>query len=625
MGKVDNNKHIVNSSDGKSGRSGLNVMLRLIGLVKPLAGYMAVAILMGLAGHLCASFITIFGGYAILDVSGYDTGLTLGVIFVCVIVFALVRAGFRYAEQSCNHFIAFKLLAIIRDKVFRALRKLCPARLEGRDRGDLISIITSDIELLEVFYAHTISPIAIAVLYTIIMCCYIGSFHWSLALIALIAYICVGVAIPLIASKASGDDGLRYRTKSGELSSFVLESLRGASETIQYGNGAKRLELMNGRTDDLSEDARRMKNVSGVNTAVTNVCILVFDIIMLLAGVKLYYAGIIGFDGVLLTTIALFSSFGPAVALAALGSTLQSTFAAGNRVLDILDEEPVIEELTGNKEIEFEGINAEDVTFAYGEETILDNFSIDIKKGEITGIIGKSGSGKSTLAKLLNAINLPDEGTVLINGMDTRDEQNLYDIRRTVGMVFQNPDNQIVATVVEEDVAFALENIGVEPKEIRRRVDEALKTVGMYEYREHAPHKLSGGQKQRVAIAGVLAMKPDCIVLDEPTAMLDPIGRREIMMTIKELNEMGVTIVLITHYMDEAAQAKRVVVIDNGRIVMDDKPKKVFSQVETLCALGLDVPQVTELTHELIKEGVNLPPDIIDENECYEALLKLLS
>ena len=189
MGKVDNNKHIVNSSDGKSGRSGLNVMLRLIGLVKPLAGYMAVAILMGLAGHLCASFITIFGGYAILDVSGYDTGLTLGVIFVCVIVFALVRAGFRYAEQSCNHFIAFKLLAIIRDKVFRALRKLCPARLEGRDRGNLISIITSDIELLEVFYAHTISPIAIAVLYTIIMCCYIGSFHWSLALIALIAYI----------------------------------------------------------------------------------------------------------------------------------------------------------------------------------------------------------------------------------------------------------------------------------------------------------------------------------------------------------------------------------------------------------------------------------------------------
>ncbi len=259
------------------------------------------------------------------------------------------------------------------------------------------------------------------------------------------------------------------------------------------------------------------------------------------------------------------------------------------------------------------------------KNTVIKDVSLKIDRGEFVAVLGHNGSGKSTLAKLLNAINLPDEGNVLINGMDTRDEQNLYNIRRTVGMVFQNPDNQIVATVVEEDVAFALENIGVEPKEIRRRVDEALKTVGMYEYREHAPHKLSGGQKQRVAIAGVLAMKPDCIVLDEPTAMLDPIGRREIMATIKELNEMGVTIVLITHYMDEAAQAKRVVVIDNGRIVMDDNPKKVFSQVETLCSLGLDVPQVTELTHELIKEGVFLPPDIIDENECYEALLKLLS
>lgn len=259
------------------------------------------------------------------------------------------------------------------------------------------------------------------------------------------------------------------------------------------------------------------------------------------------------------------------------------------------------------------------------KNTVIKDVSIKIDRGEFVAVLGHNGSGKSTLAKLLNAINLPDEGTVLINGMDTRDEKNLYDIRRTVGMVFQNPDNQIVATVVEEDVAFALENIGVEPKEIRRRVDEALKTVGMYEYREHAPHKLSGGQKQRVAIAGVLAMKPDCIVLDEPTAMLDPIGRREIMSTIKELNAMGVTIVLITHYMDEAAQAKRVVVIDSGRIVMDDKPKMVFSQVEALCSLGLDVPQVTELTYELIKEGVNLPPDIIDENECYEALLKLLS
>ena len=277
-------------------------------------------------------------------------------------------------------------------------------------------------------------------------------------------------------------------------------------------------------------------------------------------------------------------------------------------------------------------IEVENVSFSYysdedGESKqnkVLKNVSLSIKKGEFTAILGHNGSGKSTLAKLLNAINLPDEGKVYIDGMDTADESRLFDIRKTVGMVFQNPDNQIIAAVVEEDVAFALENIGVEPSEIRRRVDEALKAVGMYEYREHAPHKLSGGQKQRVAIAGVLAMKPECIVLDEPTAMLDPIGRREIMKTIKELNSLGVTIVLITHYMDEVAQAKRVVVIDNGEIVLDDTPKGVFSQAKKIKDMGLDVPQVTELTHALYDCGVGLDLDIITEDECYNALFELL-
>ncbi len=278
-------------------------------------------------------------------------------------------------------------------------------------------------------------------------------------------------------------------------------------------------------------------------------------------------------------------------------------------------------------------IDIDNVTFTYTTEDdngnvekneVLHGLSLSIDKGEFVAVLGHNGSGKSTLAKLLNAINLPDSGKVMVAGMDTADEDKLFDIRSNVGMVFQNPDNQIVATIVEEDVAFALENVGVEPSEIRRRVDEALKTVGMYDYREHSPSKLSGGQKQRVAIAGVLAMKPDCIVLDEPTAMLDPIGRREIMSTITDLNKTGVTIVLITHYMDEAARAKRVVVMDNGNIIMDDCPKKVFSQVEKLKSLGLDVPQVTELTHELIKCGVNLPEDIIYEDECYDALYELL-
>lgn len=278
-------------------------------------------------------------------------------------------------------------------------------------------------------------------------------------------------------------------------------------------------------------------------------------------------------------------------------------------------------------------LNAQNVRFSYVDETseppvineVLKDVTLKVNKGEFLAVLGHNGSGKSTLAKCFNAINLPDEGTVTVDGMNTSEEKNLLDIRRTAGMVFQNPDNQIVATIVEEDCAFALENLGVAPDEIRKRVDEALKTVGMYEYRMHAPHKLSGGQKQRVAIAGVLAMQPDCILLDEPTAMLDPRGRKEVMDTIRRLNrENNVTIVLITHYMEEAALADRIVVIDNGEIKLEGSPKQIFSQVETMRGLGLDVPQVTELAWRLRSHGIDIPADIITEEECAEALMQLL-
>lgn len=260
------------------------------------------------------------------------------------------------------------------------------------------------------------------------------------------------------------------------------------------------------------------------------------------------------------------------------------------------------------------------------DEFVLKDINISFKQGEMTAVLGHNGCGKSTFAKHLNAILLPSGGTVYIDGIDTKDENRIYDIRQRVGMVFQNPDNQIVATIVEEDVAFALENPGVEPNEIRRRVDEALKAVGMYEYRMHAPHQLSGGQKQRVAIAGIIAMRPRCIVLDEPTAMLDPKGRSEVMKTVKELNsKYGITIILITHYMEEAAQCERIIVMDKGKVLMDDSPKQVFSRVEELKAVGLDVPQVTELIYELNKYGLKLDTHIINENECCDALLTLLS
>lgn len=275
------------------------------------------------------------------------------------------------------------------------------------------------------------------------------------------------------------------------------------------------------------------------------------------------------------------------------------------------------------KDLEFEYKNYDD----NGNETVgnkvLKGINLSIPKGQFVAVLGHNGCGKSTLAKHFNGILTGSSGKVSINGIDTSDDDRIFDIRQNVGMVFQNPDNQLVATLVEEDVAFALENLGVPQDEIRRRVDEALKTVSMYDYREHSPHQLSGGQKQRIAIAGILAMRPDCIVLDEPTAMLDPKGRREVMNTIKLLNSQGVTIVLITHYMDEAAQAQRVIVMDDGRIVMDDEPKKIFSQVDKLKACALDVPQVTELMYELRKSGLDVSQEVLTEDEALAELLKL--
>lgn len=275
-------------------------------------------------------------------------------------------------------------------------------------------------------------------------------------------------------------------------------------------------------------------------------------------------------------------------------------------------------------------IKFDNVSFAYeledeGIVNAVNDFSLEVPEGQFLAVLGHNGCGKSTVAKLINGILVPNKGKVTVEGMDTSDEEKTVDIRKTVGMVFQNPDNQIVATIVEDDVAFGPENLGVEPSEIRKAVDSALKAVGMYEFRKREPHRLSGGQKQRVAIAGVIAMNTKCIVMDEPTAMLDPQGRKEVMDTVMKLNrEFGITVILITHYMDEAVKADRVIVMDGGRIAMDGTPKEVFRNVERMKKLGLDVPQATELAYRLRKKGFKLPEDILDEDECAEAVLKVL-
>lgn len=548
-------------------RSGFVVMTRLIGLVKPLMGYMILAIFMGLIGHLCASFITILGGFGVLHVLGFDISIGLGGLFVLAIVFAALRAALRYGEQSYNHFIAFKLLALIRDKVFQALRKLAPAKLDGKDKGNLISVITSDIELLEVFYAHTISPVAIAVLFSVIMCLFVGQYHVVLGLIALIAYVTLGVIVPLMTSHFSGDDGMKFRDKSGELSSFVLDSLRGLSETLQYGAGDKRLEDMNNRTEALLKDEERLKITAGRNVAFTNTLILIFDLIMLFTSAILYQQRSIGFEGVLISTIALMSSFGPVVALANLGATLQSTFAAGNRVLDILEETALVEEVSGHSEVVFSGAKAEHVTFAYGEETILEDFSVELPENKIIGIVGRSGSGKSTLLKLFmrfwevqhGEVKISDRNIGNINTTNLRDmesfvtqETHLFhdSIRNNIRIAkLDATDDEIISACKKASVHDFIMTL---PRGYNTSVGELGDT-------------LSGGERQRLGIARAFLHNAPFMLLDEPTSNLDSLNEAVILHSLGEESQ-GKTVVLVSHRESTMRIADNVYSVENGRI-----------------------------------------------------------
>ena len=543
-------------------RSGLNVMARLIGLVRPMLGFMLLAIAMGLLGNLCATFITVFGGYAILNVLHPEWSMSLGWVFAAVLLFALVRGFLRYAEQSCNHFIAFKLLALIRDKVFGALRRLCPAKLEGKDKGDLISVITSDIELLEVFYAHTISPICIAFLFCLMMVLFIGRIHTALGVLALSAYAVVGIVIPLVTSKRSGDDGIQFRSSAGKLSAFVLDSLRGLSETVQYGQGRKRLAEMDAQTDALSQTEAHMKRTAGKNTAAVNTTILLFDLAMLFLSAKLA-----GFEGCLIATLAMMSSFGPVVSLAALGATLQNTFAAGNRVLDILDESPVAPDVTGKANVEFHGAAAENVSFSYGGEQILEDLSLSIPEGKVIGITGRSGSGKSTLLKLFMRFWPVTEGKVTVSGKSV-DEINTENLRDMESFVTQQTHlfhdsirkNLCIAKLdaTEEEITAACKKASVHdfimglPKGYNTEVGELGDT-------------LSGGERQRLGLARAFLHNAPFLLLDEPTSNLDSLNEAVILKAL-QTECQDKTVILVSHRKSTMGIADTVYSVEHGRL-----------------------------------------------------------
>ncbi|MGL5540342.1 MAG: amino acid ABC transporter ATP-binding/permease protein [Erysipelotrichaceae bacterium] len=547
-------------------QNNMTIMAKLITLVKPMLGTMLLAISMGIIGHLSASFITIIGGYSILAILQETFANVLPTLFAMAVGLALLRALFRYGEQYCNHYIAFKILALIRNKVFVALRALSPAKLEGRDRGDLIYTITSDIELLEVFYAHTISPIAIAFLFSLLMVGFIGQFHFTLALIALFAYFSVGVIIPITTSRKNKNLGLTLRNQSGELSSYVLESIRGLDETLQYNTGQARLAGMNERTDALLAKEDQIKHISAHSIGMTNFTILGFDLLMLLAALVLYQQGHIGFEGVLLSTIAMMSSFGPVVALANLGSTLQHTLASGKRVLALLEEKPIVKEVVGATEVAFNGATLKQVVFGYDEKRILNGFSLDIAQNQIIGIKGPSGSGKSTLLKLLMRFWEAQHGHVMISerAIEHINTCNLRDMQS-----FVTQDTHLFHDSIRKNLLVAKWDATEE------EMMEACKKASIHEFIMALPHGydtsvgelgdfLSGGERQRIGLARAFLHDAPFMLLDEPTSNLDSLNEAIILRSLKEARK-DKTIVLVSHRDSSMRVADSIVNVEKGR------------------------------------------------------------
>lgn len=556
----------------KKRRSAISIMGSLIGLVKPLLHIMLAAIILGTAGYLCAIFLTILAGQVIVHGLIAGGAGSVKTIITVMLIIAVLRGILHYAEQYCNHFIAFKLLAIIRHKVFAALRKLCPAKLEGRDKGNLISIITTDIELLEVFYAHTISPIAIAALTSLVMVFLIGRYHWLAGILALAAYLVVGVVIPMWNGRRGSQIGMEFRTNFGELNSFVLDSLRGLDETIQYDQGEKRKEQMSERSRSLAGMQEKLSKMEGAQRSFTNLVILLASFGMLALTVWLYGKEEIGFEGILTCTIAMMGSFGPVVALSSLSNNLNQTLASGERVLSLLEETPMVEEIPEDMHIKivsenFSGAEAKNVTFAYENETILDDYSLKLEPGKITGIHGASGSGKSTLLKLLMRFWDVNEGSVSVDDEDVRKipTRHLRDMESYV-----TQETHLFHDSIANNIAVG------SPGASREAIIEAAKKASIHDFIMKLPKgydtevgelgdTLSGGEKQRIGIARAFLHDSPLILMDEPTSNLDSLNEGIILKSLREATEKK-TVVLVSHRKSTMNIVDTVFEMKDGRI-----------------------------------------------------------
>ena len=552
-------------------RPGIVIMGKLIGLIRPLVFFMVIAVMMGTAGYLCASFLTIAGAAGALMALGRPLSAifphTFRGIFLLLVCLGVLRGVLHYFEQECNHYIAFKLLAIIRHQVFAALRRLCPAKLEGKDRGNLISLITSDIELLEVFYAHTVSPIAIAFLTSLIMVCWIGSFHPLCGVLALAGYSTVGILLPLWNGKRGAAAGMAYRQQFGRMNSFILDSLRGLQEILQYGRQKERLEELKRESGTLAKENAQLKRHEGDSTAACGACISLFSSAMLFLSLWLNTRGGLNFSGMVLVTVSMMSSFGPVTALSNLSNNLNQTLACGERVLSILEETPQIEEIQGMEPVIFSGAGCQDVEFSYGEEKILNQVSLDIPKGCILGIHGRSGSGKSTLLKLFMRFWDVQAGSVQISGRDVRNI-NTSNLRQMESFVTQE-------TVIFHDSIEA--NIAVgKPGATREEVIRAAKKASIHDFIQTLPKgydtlveelgdSLSGGEKQRIGIARAFLHDGSFLLLDEPTSNLDSLNEGIILKALKEEKEER-TVLLVSHRQSTMNIADQVYEMDEIRV-----------------------------------------------------------
>ena len=543
-------------------RSGIKIMAELIGLIAPLIHIMILAIITGVLGFLCAIFITILGGYGIINF--IESNFNLKNIFILIFIIAILRGFFHYIEQLSNHYIAFKLLALIRDKIFIALRRLSPAKLEGRDKGNLIALITSDIELLEVFYAHTISPIAIGILTSIIMTIFIGSFNIILGIIAFLGYFTVGFFIPYFSSKYGKKDGMEYRDNFGKLNSYFLDSLWGIREILQFRFGEKRNKEIENKTDGLMNINKKLKNYEGIIGGLTNSVILIFTLAILIIGYLVVKGG--DFKNIIIPTIAMASSFGPVIALSNLSNNLFFTLASGERVLNLLSEKPVVEEVYNGKDLEFDGAECKNIYFDYGGEEILKDYNLNIENGKIIGIKGKSGSGKSTLLKLLMRFWDIKKGDLKISNADIK-EINTRSLRNMESYTTQ--DTSIFKDTIENNIKIADYNA------TREEVIDACKKASLHDFIMTLPKNydtevgelgdtLSGGEKQRISIARSFLHKAPFILLDEPTSNLDSLNEAVILKSIKD-NRENKTIILVSHRESTLNIADKIYQMKNDR------------------------------------------------------------